>query len=1124
MTSNLVATEESPLLLEHCENGENSCSDPVFPIQILGELIGVRHLAIAGSGRRRKAKAAAAAAAAGPAVEPYCLVRWGTKTLHRTSALSKDGIWTISKRPLFLVSVTANDLRNNKALVLALWSKSSSTGTAAFVGRVQIKSVDLIDLCHEQRVELDLVDQLGRSVVQVLPASSSNLSNGDNNSAASSSSAATVDDDPEDAQEEEQPDSPKLALRFRLASRADVKFVEAWNRATEGAATSISRTVLNGTGVVAAEHRPHAVLVTEKEDWEVAGATFGSAVTSSLRGSSSPRRRNQLVRIKPCPDPDATATTTAKGLVGRDQLKAITREPSRQWVEVGSGTLGHLYLEILSCSQLPNVDYGETMGNQTDAFVCAVYGDAMAQTCIIDDELSPHWPPWTQRAFCFSVMHPSQVLYLGVFGYKRGIFNHAPIGRVEVNPVNFQRDTEYNLEFDLFAACHVSNRRSAGKIRIRLRTEIFNERAALLAALRPCPKIYLSSKRKKSLYVARFTASGEYDNPEAFSLKVLLAYIDEITKGFLQRILYSVGDGVQSLVFWKDQVEVAGVWLPLHSLVVFFAAVVVVEHPQFIPGFVFLGAAYFMLVNMTVRIQSPSPWHRCFSFWHYLSILVLGKSSPKIQKISPGEGWKEQNAIQEAWKERAEENERFFHKKEAMEKEIEASKISVQTQSRAAIVSLELLVILGKIQGIVGTFIRLCRAIDCIVTWEESSLAFWITTILLLIGVLFLFVPWVFLLKWTSRIAVVLFLGPQNKILALLLARKESDESRLRQMYKERRFRARCRQEENSKLKSFRHVVFGKYGSVVPDIKWSPHLDRPCPESEASAIKEPTVDTDEGPCIPGQKLHGLMVPRPYDQWLVNSNESKATKERVVKAIEKLNQIPFEAQDNLFSPPSDEMKHVEEGFEVADLYDIEADLEAPFQQAASREESLKGDWGVEAVDINEQESMFLRKTFEDQPSPGSVDEGDDMLSIASSDADDSTLLERPLPTIFSDQVRGNGSERLQLMQAQPGKSKRELGVEIQSEFLDEEDGNDEGDDNGEENDERNDDNTDTNGAHSNHEALFSSNDNGTIDADLNGIADDGVEPISNVRTMEAEAGASRRELGVEIVAFEEFQTQ
>jgi hypothetical protein len=133
----------------------------------------------------------------------------------------------------------------------------------------------------------------------------------------------------------------------------------------------------------------------------------------------------------------------------------------------------------------------------------------MAETNVVDDELSPHWLPWTQRAFCFPLGHPSQVLYLGVFGYKRHPMQHQPIGRVEINLCNMQHNTLYDLRYTLYASSHKFNTRSSnGTIRVRLRIEVDNERAFLLAALLPPPSNYVNVSKKKSLRVVRFTGKS----------------------------------------------------------------------------------------------------------------------------------------------------------------------------------------------------------------------------------------------------------------------------------------------------------------------------------------------------------------------------------------------------------------------------------------------------------------------------------------------------------------------------------------------------------------------------------------------------------------------------------------
>jgi hypothetical protein len=198
------------------------------------------------------------------------------------------------------------------------------------------------------------------------------------------------------------------------------------------------------------------------------------------------------VRIKPYPDP--RARPEGSRFISKESLKTQTILPSRNWIQAGSkpSSLGRLYIEILSAHDLPNVDIGAKVGNETDAFCAVVYGDAMTQTDVIFDELNPHWPCWSQRAFCFHIQHPSHVLYLAVFGYKRSPMQHRPIGRVEINPIHFQNHVTYNLDYDLCGSSHAIQRQAQGRIRIRIRMELEDERQILLAALRPPPTVYIN--------------------------------------------------------------------------------------------------------------------------------------------------------------------------------------------------------------------------------------------------------------------------------------------------------------------------------------------------------------------------------------------------------------------------------------------------------------------------------------------------------------------------------------------------------------------------------------------------------------------------------------------------------
>ena len=87
-------------------------------------------------------------------------------------------------------------------------------------------------------------------------------------------------------------------------------------------------------------------------------------------------------------------------------------KPSYHWIDVGSGRLGKIFVEILFCDKLPNLDTGGVLGNKTDAFVSLVYEDCHVRTDVISDCLSPRWMPWSQRAFVFNMMHTSSQLFL----------------------------------------------------------------------------------------------------------------------------------------------------------------------------------------------------------------------------------------------------------------------------------------------------------------------------------------------------------------------------------------------------------------------------------------------------------------------------------------------------------------------------------------------------------------------------------------------------------------------------------------------------------------------------------------------------------------------------------------
>ena len=73
--------------------------------------------------------------------------------------------------------------------------------------------------------------------------------------------------------------------------------------------------------------------------------------------------------MRPYPDPVRKEETT---WLSSDDLYKESMLTSTSWVEVGSGDLGQLYVEILGCSKLPNMDRA-MLGQKTDAFASIVF-------------------------------------------------------------------------------------------------------------------------------------------------------------------------------------------------------------------------------------------------------------------------------------------------------------------------------------------------------------------------------------------------------------------------------------------------------------------------------------------------------------------------------------------------------------------------------------------------------------------------------------------------------------------------------------------------------------------------------------------------------------------------------
>ena len=217
--------------------------------------------------------------------------------------------------------------------------------------------------------------------------------------------------------------------------------------------------------------------------------------------------RKQKMRVKPGPDPERPTHT--KWMTSAE-IDRESEKPSRKWIEAGSGEIGKLFVEVIGCDGLPNMDAAAMGGGKTDAFACLVYEDCVVSTEVLNDTLSPRWLPWTQRAFVFHITHPSSQLMVGVFDWDADVTgSHDPIGRVNVDITNLRSDTDYTVYYELFTSALVAKRKSNGRIKLRLRLAIPDQRKAVFAGMSPPPQIYVNVPDAMSYKVVKYTCEGK---------------------------------------------------------------------------------------------------------------------------------------------------------------------------------------------------------------------------------------------------------------------------------------------------------------------------------------------------------------------------------------------------------------------------------------------------------------------------------------------------------------------------------------------------------------------------------------------------------------------------------------
>ena len=149
-----------------------------------------------------------------------------------------------------------------------------------------------------------------------------------------------------------------LALRYRPATLQDYNFVNdlpdqmvdksSPNSVVQQAADHDFKNV-GDKGILTRTTKTVTTTTARNENGDV---TARSATNGASQNGDVVKTKTKLYRVWPCPDPDRPEETK---YLSKADIQLEAAKPSKQWVEAGSGEYGTVFLEVLSCDKLPNM-------------------------------------------------------------------------------------------------------------------------------------------------------------------------------------------------------------------------------------------------------------------------------------------------------------------------------------------------------------------------------------------------------------------------------------------------------------------------------------------------------------------------------------------------------------------------------------------------------------------------------------------------------------------------------------------------------------------------------------------------------------------------------------------------
>ena len=187
--------------------------------------------------------------------------------------------------------------------------------------------------------------------------------------------------------------------------------------------------------------------------------------------------------------------------------------------------------------------------------------------------------------------------------------------------------------------------------------DTFSNKESLLSTFKPSP-CHVNVTRRKTLALARYTCYGKH-REDVYHMKVLRAYIDEFLE-YIEQSAHEIQYALDSLLFWRGQVSLGHIEIPLYSIITYFSMIYVIERPRLLPSYLFFCCAWILLTILQKRSNYPSPLYRSKSFFYHLnSFFPLTYKNHTGAKIDAGEGSEEEERMKRRKKEQMEANQQL---------------------------------------------------------------------------------------------------------------------------------------------------------------------------------------------------------------------------------------------------------------------------------------------------------------------------------------------------------------------------------------------------------------------------------------------------------------------------------